>query len=106
MLEAVGHDVLGQPLADTRHIGQQLVGGAVEVHAHAVHAALHHIIQALLEGGLVHVVLVLPHADALGIHLHQFRQGILEAPGDAHGAPHGDVVLGELLPGDVAGGVD
>ena len=106
VLEAVGHDALGQALADAGYVGQQLVGGAVHVHAHPVHAALDHIVQALLEGGLIHVVLVLAHADALGVHLHQLRQGILEAAGDAHGAAHGDVMLREFLPGDVAGRID
>ncbi|OQA37582.1 MAG: hypothetical protein BWY56_00833 [Acidobacteria bacterium ADurb.Bin340] len=101
MLVAVLHDVLGQGVADARHIAEQAVGGRVEVHPHAVHAGFHHIVQALLEGRLVHIVLVLAHADALGLHFHQLGQGILEAAGDADGAAHRQILVGELLPGHI-----
>ncbi len=52
------------------------------------------------------VVLVLPHADGLGVDLHQLRQGVLQAPCDGHGGAEVHVVLRELLRRQGAGGVD
>jgi hypothetical protein len=86
-------------------MGQQVVRGGVEVHAHLVHAGIHDGIQALLQGGGRNVVLVLAHADALGIDLHQFGQGILQAPRDGNGAADGEIEIGEFLARDVAGAV-
>ena len=44
-----------------------------------------------------HIVLVLPHADRLGVDLDQLRQRVLQAAGDGHGAAQVDVKLRELL---------
>ena len=58
----VGHDLLGQGGADAGDPGQQGRAGGVEVDADGADAALHHGVEGLLQGGLVHVVLVLgPH---------------------------------------------
>ena len=50
-------------------------------------------------------MLVLSHADGLGVDLHQLRQRVLEAPGNGYGRPETHVVLGELLRRQGAGGV-
>ena len=42
-------------------------------------------------------MLVLAHADGLGIDLHQLRQGVLEPPGNGHRRAQIYVVLRELL---------
>ena len=60
----------------------------------------------LREQRLVHVVLVLADADALGIDLHQLGQRILQAPRDGDRAAHREVEVGELLARDVARRVD
>jgi hypothetical protein len=44
-----------------------------------VHAGGDHAVERLLEQRLVHVVLVLPDADRLGVDLHQLGQRILQA---------------------------
>ena len=40
-----------------------------------------------------HVVLILPHADGLGVDLHQLRQRILQPPGDGDGAAQVHVII-------------
>src|SRR5690606_4781663 len=80
--------------------------GRVELDADVVDAALDHLVELLGEQGLVHVVLVLAHADGLGIDLDQLGQGILQAARDGDGAAYRDVEVGELFAGDVGGAVD
>ena len=68
--------------------------GGVQVHAHRVHAVFHHGVQRARQFALVHVVLVLAHADALGVDLHQLGQRVLQAAGDAGGAAQAHVHIG------------
>ena len=51
-------------------------------------------------------MLVLAHADGLGIDLHQLRQRVLEPPGDGHGAAQIHIKLREFLGGQGRGRVD
>ena len=51
-------------------------------------------------------MLVLAHADGLGVDLDQFGQRILQTAGNRHSAAQVDVILGEFLGGQFAGGVD
>ena len=53
-----------------------------------------------------HIVLVLAHADGLGVDLHQLCQRVLQAAGDGNGAAQGNVKLRELLGRQLGGGVD
>ena len=101
----VGHHVFRRGGVQPRHPLEQGGGGGVHVHAHGVDAVLHHAVQGLVQPLGGHVVLVLPHADGLGVNLHQLRQRVLEPPGDRHGGPQVHVVLGELLRRQGAGGV-
>ena len=80
--------------------------GEVHLHAHGVDATHDYVVEGTAEGGLVHIVLVLAHADGLGVDLYQLGEGVLEAPADGDGTAHGHVVVGELLAGGVGGGVD
>ncbi len=59
-----------------------------------------------LERGLVDVVLVLADADGLRVDLHQLGERVHQAAADGDGAADGEVVVRELLAGDVGGGVD
>ena len=70
-----------------------------------VHHRFHYAVQGLRQFLLVHVVLVLAHANGLGIDLHQLRQRVLHAAGDGDGASDSDVIAGELLGGELGGGV-
>ena len=51
-------------------------------------------------------MLILPHADGLGIDLDQLRQRILQTAADRDRSAHGKIEIGELLAGDLGGGID
>jgi hypothetical protein len=55
----------------------------------------------LARGAPEDVVLVLPHADGLGVDLHQLGERVLQAARDGDGPAHREVEVGELLAGDV-----
>ncbi|CPL31136.1 Uncharacterised protein [Bordetella pertussis] len=105
VLVAPGHDVLGQQRVQPRDARQQRRRGGVDVHAHGVHAVLDHRIQRTGQLALVDVVLVLAHADRLGIDLDQFGQRILQAAGDRDGAAQRHVQVGEFERGRFRGRV-
>ncbi|MCW0448515.1 hypothetical protein NB706_001349 [Xanthomonas sacchari] len=98
---AVAHDVLGHARRQPGHARQQRRRGGVDVHADRVHAVLHPGVQRPRQAVLVDVVLVLAHADRLGLDLDQFRQRILQAPRDRHRAAQRHVELRELLGGEL-----
>ena len=103
---AVLDDACASAGPDAGDVRQQVVRGGVQVDADLVHAGVDHLVEALLERRLRHVVLVLADADALRIDLHQLGQRILQPARDRDRAAHGEVELGELLARDVAGAVD
>jgi hypothetical protein len=102
---AVRDDAPGERGADARDAGEQRRARGVELDAHGVHAALHHLVELAGEQRLIHVVLVLPHADGLGVDLHQLGERVLQAARDGDGPAHREVEVGKLLAGDVRGRV-
>ena len=80
--------------------------GSVEVHAHGIHAKFHGAVERLFERALIHIVLILPHANGFGVYLHEFRQRVCQAAADRHRAAHRDVVIGKFLPRRLGGGID
>ncbi len=62
--------------------------------------------EALAEAPLVHVVLVLADADASGVQLDEFGQGVLQAPRNRDGAADGHIEAGELFAGGLRRGID
>ncbi len=97
---------LGYPAADPGHVAEQRRAGRVDIHPHVVDGALDDRIQALGQLFLVDIVLVQAHAHRFGINLDQLGQRVLQAAGDGNGPAHAHVQVGELGPGQVAGGVD
>ncbi len=106
VLAAVFDDVPGQLRPEAGDVLEQLLAGGVDLHAHVVDATDDDVVQAALEQRLIHVVLVLPDADRLGIDLDQFGQRVHEPPADGHGAAHRHVLVGELLAGHLRGRID
>ena len=92
----VGDDRLRLRPGQARHAAQQRGGRRIQIHAHGVHAVFHHGIQFTCQFRLVHIVLILPHADRLRVNLHQFRQGILQTPSDRHRTAVAHVHPGEF----------
>ncbi len=103
---AMLEDPLGQLRSDPGNVAQELHAGGVQIDPHQVDARLDFAVQHLAELGLVDVVLVLADADRLGVDLDQLRQRVLQPPGDADRPAHGQVEVGKLRPGHVAGRVD
>ena len=100
------HDILRGGLIDAGNIGKQGVGGGIDVHADRIDAGLDHTAQRLIQPRLLHVMLVLPDADALGIDLDQLRQRILEPPRDGHGRALHHVEIREFLRRQLGRGID
>ena len=100
------HDILRGGLIDAGNIGKQGVGGGIDVHADCIDAGLDHTAQRLIQLRLLHVMLVLPDADALGIDLDQLRQRILEPPRDGHGGALHHVEIREFLRRQLGRGID
>ena len=105
VLLPVFHNILGSGVVEPRHLGQKGRGGGVHIHPHRVHAVLHHPFQRLIQAGLGHVVLVLAHTDGLGVNFHQLGQRVLETAGDGHRRAQIHIVIGELLRGQLGGGI-
>ena len=103
MLAPIIHDVLSQGRPQSAHVGKQVLAGRVHIHTDGVYAELYGLVKTVLQFGLVHIVLVLSHANALGVDLYQFGQRIHESPADADGPPDGDILVGKLLAGHLRG---
>ena len=82
VLRSVVHNIFCQNRPKSRHIGEQMRASGVEVHAHGIHAKLHGAVERLFERALIHIVLILPHANGFGVYLHEFRQGVCQAAAD------------------------
>ena len=103
---AVGDDLLGQRRSQPRYVGEDVFRGRVDVDPDAVDAAFDDDLQSVAEFRLVDAVLILSHADRLGIDLDQLRQRVDQPSSDADGAAHRDVLIRELLAGRGRSGVD
>ena len=100
-LGAVSHDIVGQSGADAGNVLEQVWTRRVQVHAHAVHAAFHGIVQLFVQERLVHVVLVLADSQGLRVNLDQFGERVHQAAADGNCAADGHVFVRELLPRDI-----
>jgi len=105
VLLPVPHQIPGGRGCKTGHPLEQGGRRGIRIHSNSIDAVLYHAVQRLSQAGLGHIVLILSHADGLGVDLHQLGQGILEPPGDGHGASQVHIVLWKLLGGQLAGGV-
>ena len=82
VLVAPGHDFARERRAHAGDARQQHRRGGIELHPHRVYAAYHHFVEFAAEELGVHIVLVLPHANRLGIELDEFGQRILQPAAD------------------------
>ena len=104
-LVAVRHYLVGQCGTYAADVAEQLAAGGIQLYTNAVDAALNHIAKALGQHLLVHIVLILPHPDALWIDFNQLAEGVHQAAADADGTAHSDIVVGELATRHIAGTV-
>ena len=106
MFGTVIDNVLRQEWSEARDIGEKVFRGGVDIDAHLVDATLHRLVQTMFEGGLVDVFLVLTHANAVGVNLDQFGEGVHQAAANGDGATHGDILVGELVARHFRSGID
>lgn len=106
MLPAVIDDVLRQGRSETADVHKQVLRGRVDIDADEVDAALHRPVERVLEFGLVHVVLILSHADALRVDLDQFGQRVHQSSADGDRSTRRHVLVGKLLARRRRGRVD
>ncbi len=106
LLVAARDDGGGGGGVEAGDVGEELLGGGVELDADAVHAGDDGIVEGAFEAGLVHVMLVLADTDGFGVEFNEFGEGVHEAAADGDGAADGEVVVGEFFAGDLGGGVD
>ena len=83
-----------------------MLAGCVDVDAHLVHAHLYGLVERMFQLFLIHILLVLSHADGAGVYLHQFGKWIHESATDADGTTYGHVVVGEFVSCHFRGRVD
>ena len=93
-------DAVRHGTAKSRNVFAQLLGSEVDIHTHAIDAAFNHFFERELELALIDVVLILTHADGLGIDLDKFGQGVLQASRYGNGPADGQVEIGEFPLGD------
>ena len=78
----------------------------IDIHTHLVHTTLHSLVEALLKLLLIDILLVLSHADGIGIDLDKFGKWVHQSSSDRDGTSHGDILVGEFLTGNLAGRID
>ena len=103
---AVRNDILRRRRGQTGNAPQQGGRRRVQIHAHCVHAVLHHVVQRGFQLLLRHVVLILPDADGLRLDLHKLRQRVLQPPRDRNRRAQVHVKLRKLLRCERARGID
>ena len=78
-------------------MGKEHIRSRVEIDADRIHAVFDHAVERFVELRLLHVMLILPHADRLRVDLHKLGKRILQAACDRHGGTLRDVEIGEFL---------
>ena len=87
MLLPIFKDILRHCRVNACHIGKQCRACRIQIPPDAVYAILHHAAECLTETLLVHVMLILSHADGFRVDFHQLRQGVLDSSADGNRAP-------------------
>ena len=83
-----------------------MLRGSVEVDTYGIHTTLDGLVECMFEFRLIDVVLILSHADALGINLHEFCQRIHQTASYRYGATHGDILIREFVACNLRSGID
>ena len=98
-------DVFRQYRVQAGHAREQLRRCGIHVHTHRIHTVLNHGIECTRQFALIHVVLILTHADGFRINFDQFGQGVLQSTRDRHRATQGYVQIRKLFGGQLGSGV-
>ena len=105
VLVTISHHIGGKCWRQARNTRQQRRRCRTQIHAYLVHTVLDRGIKTSRQGCLRDIVLVLPHANRLGINLHKLCQRILQAARNRDGTTNGHIQLGKLALGELRGGI-
>src|SRR6516225_9847481 len=101
----VSDKAAGQSFADPRDSRQRRRRGSVDVNTHGVDTILYHRIEGARKFVFAKIMLILAHADRLGINFGQFGERVLKPPCDRHCSSQGFVQVRQLLRGESRSGV-
>src|SRR6266487_7026462 len=97
MLLAVFNDGAGNACIDARYVLEQGSRSRVDLDTCEVDAGHHYAIKHGCQLFLIYVMLVQSHADGFRVDLHEFSQGVLQAPRYRDGPALGSVEGGKFL---------
>ena len=97
ILVSILNDIFGCCSIKTADIHQQVTACRVEINANCVHTRLNNHIQALLQLGLVDIVLILSYTNTLRIYLHKLGKRVHKASAYGYSSTHRNVLIGKLL---------
>ena len=89
-----------------RDLREKAAEHAVALDREGYDAILNHAAERLVQSRLLHIMLILSDADALGVNLNQFRQRILQASGNGNRASLHDVEIRKFLRRQFGRGID
>ena len=75
---SVCHDIFCNGLTDSGNILQKGGGSRVQIHAHFIYTVLYHSAKSFSQLLLVHIMLILSHANGFRIDLHKLCKRILK----------------------------
>jgi len=99
-------NIPGRCRPEAGDICKEFLAGGIQLHTDLIDTAHHRIIQTLFQPALIHIVLVLSHADGLGIDFDQLGKRIHEPPPDGDGAADRDILVREFLSRGFRCGID
>ena len=78
----------------------------IQVYTDEVHATLYYLVERVFQLRLVHIVLILSYADALGVNLYQFSQRVHQSSAYTDGTANRYVFVGEFFSGSLRSRID
>src|SRR5215467_122993 len=97
MFLAIRDEGAGNTRVDTRYVLEQGSRSRVDLDTGEVDAGYHHAIKHGSQLFLIYVMLVQANADGFRVDLHEFGQGVLQAPRDRDGPALRSVEAGKFL---------
>ena len=83
-----------------------MLRSGIEVDANGVYTALYGLVERVFQQGLIYIVLILSHTNALGIYFHKFCQWVHQSATDAYGSTYCYILIWKLVARNLRSGVD
>ena len=96
---AVVNDIFGKNRSQSGNVCQQMAACGVDIDSNQIDTTFHRLVERFFQFCLVYIVLILSHADRLGINLDEFCQRIHQAAADRDSSPYGYIIIREFITG-------